>query len=135
MSTATEATTVRWQSQRAGSHALREPSYGFAELVIPDQAWQGSFIQSSAVSASGLTWELAILSAFASESESVAPFRILSVGASQYVSPGPERYEIARRAIDLLDQWLADDSGYDEETWPELKEALDRDRLSGRRLF
>ena len=37
--------------------------------------------------------------------------------------------------IRLLDQWLQDESGYDEETWPELKEALDRDRLSRRKLF
>lgn len=41
----------------------------------------------------------------------------------------------ATRAIALLDEWLADDSGYDEETWPELKAALDRDRLSARKLF
>ena len=38
-------------------------------------------------------------------------------------------------AIALLDQWLADESGYDEATWPEIKEALDRDRLSGRMFF
>jgi len=37
--------------------------------------------------------------------------------------------------IALLDEWLKDESGYDEETWPELKEALDRDRLSKRKLF
>ena len=37
--------------------------------------------------------------------------------------------------IALLDEWLQDESGYDEETWPELKEALDRDRLSERKLF
>ena len=35
----------------------------------------------------------------------------------------------------LLDEWLADESGYDEEAWPEIKEALDRDRLSYRKLF
>ncbi len=35
----------------------------------------------------------------------------------------------------LLDGWLNDESGYDEETWPELKVALDRDRLSKRKLF
>ena len=35
----------------------------------------------------------------------------------------------------LFDSWLCDDSGYDEEAWPELKAALDRDRLSYRRLF
>lgn len=27
-------------------------------------------------------------------------------------------------AIQLLDEWLADESGYDEETWPMLAEAL-----------
>jgi hypothetical protein len=79
---------------------------------------------------------LAILGAFARESESVTPVRVHAVGAAQYLSQEPETQpDRARRAIDLLDQWLADESGYDEETWPELKEALDRDRLSGRRLF
>lgn len=38
-------------------------------------------------------------------------------------------------AIKLLDEWMADDSGYAEETWPELKEALDRDRLGYRKFF
>jgi hypothetical protein len=39
--------------------------------------------------------------------------------------------------IRLLDSWLADESGYDEETWPELKKALDeeRRRVGARRLF
>ena len=38
-------------------------------------------------------------------------------------------------ALRLLDEWMADDSGYDEEVLPELKEALDRDRPSYRKLF
>jgi hypothetical protein len=41
-------------------------------------------------------------------------------------------------AIRLLDEWMAEDSGYDEETWPELKEALDRNRREAgqyRKLF
>lgn len=41
-------------------------------------------------------------------------------------------------AIRLLDEWMADDSGYDEEAWPELKESLDRNRREGgqyRKLF
>jgi hypothetical protein len=38
-------------------------------------------------------------------------------------------------AVSLLDEWLNDESGYEEETWPKLKEALDRDRLSNRPLF
>ncbi len=39
------------------------------------------------------------------------------------------------RAIRLLDQWAAEDPSYDEETLPELKKALDRDRLGYRKLF
>jgi len=52
--------------------------------------------------------------------------------------PGSTEAESRRRsdlAIRLLDEWMADESGYDEETWPELKVALDRDRLSSRRFF
>lgn len=30
--------------------------------------------------------------------------------------------------IRLLDEWMADESGYDEEAWPLLKEALNRER-------
>ena len=43
----------------------------------------------------------------------------------------------AARAIALFKSWLADDSGYDEETWPQLKEALqgERKRIGARRLF
>ena len=40
-----------------------------------------------------------------------------------------------RRLIKTLQSWLADESGYDEETWPWLKKALEEDRLSARRLF
>lgn len=38
-------------------------------------------------------------------------------------------------AIKLLDQWLADESGYDEDAWPGLKAALEKNRLSRRKLF
>ncbi len=39
--------------------------------------------------------------------------------------------------IRLLRSWLADESGYDEETWPKLKKALDRERgrVGARSLF
>ncbi len=33
-----------------------------------------------------------------------------------------------RAAIRLLDEWLADESGYDEATWPQLKAALQANR-------
>jgi hypothetical protein len=49
---------------------------------------------------------------------------------------GGNRLNLA--TIRLFDEWMADDSGYDEETWPELKEALDRNRREAvqyRKLF
>ncbi len=38
-------------------------------------------------------------------------------------------------AIRLLHQWLEDESGYDERVWPQLKEAIEQDRLSERKRF
>ncbi|ABG04872.1 hypothetical protein Rxyl_1925 [Rubrobacter xylanophilus DSM 9941] len=38
-------------------------------------------------------------------------------------------------AISLLEEWMADESGYAEETLPELEKAIDRDRLGYRKLF
>ena len=38
-------------------------------------------------------------------------------------------------ARQLLRAWLADESGYDEETWPCLKQALEASRSDQRRLF
>ncbi|HEU5014272.1 MAG TPA: hypothetical protein VFT66_17240 [Roseiflexaceae bacterium] len=45
--------------------------------------------------------------------------------------------ERAEQLIAALDEWMADESGYDEATWPEIAEALDheRDQLGMRRLF
>ena len=41
------------------------------------------------------------------------------------------------RVLSLLKTWLGDDSGYDEETWPVLKNSLNRERarIGARRLF
>jgi len=38
-------------------------------------------------------------------------------------------------AIQLLHEWLEDESGYDERAWPRLKEAIEEDRLSYRKRF
>ncbi len=47
--------------------------------------------------------------------------------------PKSQRHAAARQ---LLQEWLADESGYDEETWPVLKQALEQNRTSSnRRLF
>ncbi len=46
-----------------------------------------------------------------------------------------ETSQPAESAIRLLEEWLADESEYDEETWPEIKKALDEHRLSSRQLL
>jgi hypothetical protein len=51
---------------------------------------------------------------------------------SQQVTASSEK---SMDAVQLLDEWLVDESGYDEETWPQLKAALERDRLSYRNRF
>ena len=38
-------------------------------------------------------------------------------------------------AIRLLEQWMADESGYDEKTWPIVKRAIEETRLSYRKRF
>jgi hypothetical protein len=38
-------------------------------------------------------------------------------------------------ARELLRQWMADESGYDEATWPILRAAIEEDRLSPRKRF
>jgi len=43
--------------------------------------------------------------------------------------------ESAERMRRLFAEWIADETGYDEETWPQLKKRLDEDRLSDRKLF
>jgi hypothetical protein len=43
--------------------------------------------------------------------------------------------EQAEEVSRLFKEWLEDESGYDEETWPKLKAALDEDRFSARSLF
>jgi len=39
------------------------------------------------------------------------------------------------RALQLVREWLADDSGYDAEVFPILKAEMEADRLSYRRRF
>jgi hypothetical protein len=41
----------------------------------------------------------------------------------------------ARKLTKLLDTWLADESGYDERVWPELKRAIEQNRPSYRKRF
>jgi hypothetical protein len=43
-----------------------------------------------------------------------------------------QKKEAARR---LLQEWLTDDSGYDEEVWPKVKQIIEDNRLSPRKRF
>lgn len=42
------------------------------------------------------------------------------------------RAEVVRQ---VLSAWLADESGYDERVWPEVKRGLEENRTSSRPLF
>lgn len=35
----------------------------------------------------------------------------------------------------LLQQWMKDESGYDEQVWPQVKELIEENRLSERKRF
>jgi len=37
--------------------------------------------------------------------------------------------------IKLLSEWMADESGYDEENWPRIKKMLEENRTSDRPIF
>lgn len=41
----------------------------------------------------------------------------------------------SKACIQLLNQWLADESGYDEENWPKIKAMIERNRTANRPLF
>jgi len=43
--------------------------------------------------------------------------------------PGEEKL------LRLLDEWMRDESGYDEKIWAALKHSLEKDRLSRRNRF
>ncbi len=43
-----------------------------------------------------------------------------------------QRNAAARR---LLQEWLGDESGYDEEVWPQVKQLIEENRLSPRKRF
>lgn len=43
-----------------------------------------------------------------------------------------QKNEAARR---LLQEWLTDESGYDEEVWPKVKQLIEDNRLSPRKRF
>jgi len=51
------------------------------------------------------------------------------------VSGDTEQQEKNQSAKKLILEWLADESGYDEEAWPVLKRAIEENRPSKRKRF
>ena len=98
--------------------------------------WTGRIAQSAAITKFGHTRGMVMIDPPAVDWEGFSVTRYC-VGTLEIVPllMDDDLSNNAIRAISLLDEWLNDDSGYDEQTWPELKDLLDRDRLSQRRLF
>lgn len=48
---------------------------------------------------------------------------------------GRDHQRTNEAAMQLLQQWLADESGYDEAVWPVVKRSIDEHRLSDRPRF
>ncbi len=46
-----------------------------------------------------------------------------------------EKKERARKFKELMDKWMADESGHDESVWPALKESIEENRMSDRARF
>jgi hypothetical protein len=91
--------------------------------------------QSAAISATSIAASLALAAATAITSPPATPLAIYDALPPSYFATPAESPSKAQQAIALLDEWLNDDSGYDAQTWPQLKKALDEDRLSDRKLF
>jgi hypothetical protein len=45
------------------------------------------------------------------------------------------RARMNRAAIELLDRWLEDESGYDEQAWPLAKQAIEENHTGPRQVF
>jgi hypothetical protein len=63
---------------------------------------------------------------------SAVPQRKQEAPTAAEVAAQRQKNEAARR---LLQEWLADDSGYDEEVWSEVKQLIEENRLSPRKRF
>lgn len=117
---------------------LYAPWYGHSAVPeAQENIRRGKIAQSVAVSASGNAWTDAVMHALFSESECITFIKLSGTAALRFSSRKSETEwsNKTKKAIALLDEWMDDDSGYDEKTWPELKQSLDRYRLSNRRLF
>ena len=129
------------QSRLHQSKAAHE-LFCYDDTGADENTWYDDISSSGAVSFAGQAWERSLHRLLQCESESVIRVWVMGGRAVQYLSHWgfeqswrAQQSWHAQNAVALLDEWLNDDSGYDEETWPELKKSLDRDRLSDRKLF
>ncbi len=131
-----EATASRFQ----GSQAAYEPWYQSRYVIYVDVGELPRLLlpaQSTAFTESGVWWATKLAKSISAEELQAVGSLINIQPEARLVSGYPETEERrnVEKVIRLLDEWMADDSGYDEETWPELKAALDQNRFSSRKLF
>lgn len=60
------------------------------------------------------------------------PKKPIEARSAAVIAAQRQKNEAARR---LLQKWLTDDSEYDEEVWPKVKQLIEDNRLSPRRRF
>jgi hypothetical protein len=84
----------------------------------------------------GAYWQLTAAMFAQAENAITASLSPLSIQTPQteMSSNAPQRVR-NQAAKKLILEWLADDSGYDEETWPILQNAIEENRLSNRKRF
>ncbi|PLS85068.1 MAG: hypothetical protein CYG60_14590 [Actinobacteria bacterium] len=106
-----------------------------AEQVARQSVQASEEVAEQVVVASGRVAQQAIASAAGQGVERTVPTSSLAAQGDE--EPASSRYKAPDRAaaMRLIDDLLSEDSSYDEETWPEIAEALDRDRPSRRKLF
>ena len=114
--------TVKWFSPAKG--------YGF---ITPDEGGKDAFIHISEVERAGM----AVLNEGQRVSfEEITDRRGLKAVDLAELDPSASAADEktqaqgrAEAAMALVDLWMGEDSEYDEEAWPKLREALDQDRL------
>lgn len=119
------------------SHAVHEPFCQEQELKTAHRIYREPlFEQSASLTTEGGLWAKALGGA-SQEPAPVTPFLSVLYINSRIANPTDALIQQVepQNVIELLEQWMGDCSGHDENTWPELKRALDEDRLSNRRLF
>jgi hypothetical protein len=133
-----DRTTVPRTNHDSASAVVHDMWYSrhFEVATAPLPFRQRFRSQSSAISATGIAAALAFAAATAVASPAATRLPVYDALASSYfATPVESRLSKSHEAIALLDEWLNDGSEYDAQAWPQLKKALDEDRLSDRKLF